>query len=408
MIHIKVFLNGLKNNVPLDEKILLGLTAAIFCGPVVTIVALVALTLYLIYSQKMASLILDRRSGSIILIAFCVLGMVVPVFCDNIRGFFVGIAVAMIVLAALYIRNTVTKPRFEKMIDLACAASIVCAGLALGQQLLFGADVLYRPDAVFTNANYYATIIEFVVILCAYKLLGQNSRRRKLFYAGTIAANLVGLYLCECRTAWTVIFAAVLMMLFVNKRYKALAIQMVVGGCALGVLYLVPQMLPRLTQVGDDFYVRASIWKTALHGISQHPLLGQGGMTYMQVFPQVGGLATAHAHNLLLDILLNYGLVGLGLLVTYFSRFGKKLITQCFGRDRRFFSLILCFAAAVMIHGVLDVTIFWLQTGLMFAIVCGGIGCFEPGREEARLYHYHPIPAPNYTMRRLQPHYRKK
>ena len=37
-----------------------------------------------------------------------------------------------------------------------------------------------------------------------------------------------------------------------------------------------------------------------------------------------------------------------------------------------------------------------------------GIGCFEPGREEARLYHYHPIPAPNYTMRRLQPHYRKK
>ena len=33
VIHIKVFLNGLKNNVPLDEKILLGLTAAIFLRP---------------------------------------------------------------------------------------------------------------------------------------------------------------------------------------------------------------------------------------------------------------------------------------------------------------------------------------------------------------------------------------
>ena len=52
------------------------------------------------------------------------------------------------------------------------------------------------------------------------------------------------------------------------------------------------------------------MWSTALKGIADHALFGMGPSAYQLVWPAYSGYPTFHAHNLFLDTLLNFGVVG--------------------------------------------------------------------------------------------------
>ena len=115
---------------------------------------------------------------------------------------------------------------------------------------------------------------------------------------------------------------------------------------------------------------RLSIWHTALQGILQHPLFGQGPVTYEMIYTQFSGYATHHAHNLILDTFLNYGVVGASL-IGFFLLYQLRLVIR---RIRRGISsstgvLLLVMTFATFAHGMTDTTVMWLQTGLLFLLV---------------------------------------
>ena len=88
------------------------------------------------------------------------------------------------------------------------------------------------------------------------------------------------------------------------------------GACALLALCF-PVLFPRVESIDVAWGQRFSIWKTSLLGILEHPLLGQGAAAYRIVGPKYGGYITFHSHNLLLDGLLNFGLIGMGVFAFY-------------------------------------------------------------------------------------------
>ena len=107
-----------------------------------------------------------------------------------------------------------------------------------------------------------------------------------------------------------------------------------------------------------------------MKGIKAHPLFGEGPLTYYHIYKQYGGHPTQHAHNVILDPLLSHGLIPCIILLVYLGS-NLKEVWLLFKRriDMRLFSLIVAFLLTVLIHGILDYTIYWVQTSLLFFIV---------------------------------------
>lgn len=93
-------------------------------------------------------------------------------------------------------------------------------------------------------------------------------------------------------------------------------------------------------------------------------------MTYFHIYKQYGGHPTQHAHNVILDPILSHGVIGVLIMGVYFGS-NLKEIYRLFVRriDLRLCSLIVACILTVLIHGMLDYTVYWVQTGLLFLLI---------------------------------------
>ena len=133
-----------------------------------------------------------------------------------------------------------------------------------------------------------------------------------------------------------------------------------------------------------------------MKGIRQHPLLGQGPMSYSIICGPFGGYKTFHCHNLIFDVLLNYGVIGAG--VFFFYGLQKlHLIVRRFKRgvSKNMNALVLALLTAVLAHGMTDVTIFWIQTAMLFFLIYSSVGTVS---EEERRGQASPLPLPDYAL----------
>jgi len=236
----------------------------------------------------------------------------------------------------------------------------------------------FRAGSTFLNANYYAASTEIVVLFCIYKLLDPAVPRKERFFA-VLLVNFAGLYLSDCRTAIAALGIALLTLLFVSKRYRAFGAAVAVLALYAVAIKILPDLFPRTEAIGEDLAVRQSIWLTAVKGIMAHPIFGMGGGSYLQISSQFGGPAVKHAHNLILDTLLNYGLAGSALL-GLFLRDNLKAVRKMAGNvlDHKRYTLIVAILLSVFIHGLTDITFFSIQTGLLLAMVLAFAGiCTE-------------------------------
>lgn len=193
--------------------------------------------------------------------------------------------------------------------------------------------------------------------------------RRIVFYVVTIVCNLFALYLSGSRTAWIPFVVTIPFMFLINKRFIYFTTSMAgIGGAGL-LLLLEPKLMQRAT-IFQDFAKRSNIWETAIKGIQAHPLLGEGPLTYFHIYKQYHGHPTQHAHSIYLDPILSHGIIGVILAGIYFAGNLKEVYLLLKRRiDLRLFSLISAFILTILIHGILDYTVYWVQTGLMFLIV---------------------------------------
>ena len=305
--------------------------------------------------------------------------LIVPFFVSATYSNYWGMLYAIVILAtatcAFYVRSVMTRQLFDQVMDLSCLASIWCAAIAVFQKITaYGAAPRYRPVSAFHNANCYGMMIEFIIIIAIYRIF--TKAKNKNFYLGVIGINLIGLYLSASLSAFVATACAVMTILIFKKRYR-LAIGMVLLAAAfISVSLVFPFIFPRgLEAIDSTFGQRISIWTTAVRGIARHPFLGTGALSYQMICEQLGGYKTYHCHNLLLDTLLNFGFVGLGAIGIYvIAQF--KLLSLRFKSNicRDMNILFLAAIVAVAVHGMTDVTIFWIQTGMMFVLVFSSTG----------------------------------
>lgn len=351
------------------------LMSSLFISVYLAAAVAICILLDLAVSHRLASMVIACPRWQYLAI-FSAVALLAPVFSRNWLGLLGGLCLIGALLLAVYFRHVITRRLLERVLDITCALSVLCAFFAVGQQLAMWQVLGFRPWSTFENANYYGMMIEFVVLFCVYRLMRKGTAGEKIYYSLVIVANLIGLVLCECRSAAGALLLAVPVMLVVSRKYKALPISLLATGVLLVIFAIAPSVLPRAENLSSDLLDRDGIWQAALRGIAQSPLLGSGLFSYHHLASSLGGPVKVHAHNLLLDCLLNFGMVGTAALGAYFAG-AVPALRAVAHTDRRLLSLVAGMVAVTLAHGMLDVTLLQVQTGLLFALIVAVPGIYE-------------------------------
>ena len=364
-----------------DEQVIFLVVASIFLPFYITAIVLIAALIYLAAQKKLVPAI-KQVPQSKFAIGFCILAMVVSLLYQNYVGLLCSIGMLLLLFFVFFFRTVITKPFFEFLLNTCCVMSCVCVVFGfleyveIAQRMDFPVwsfQVNSRPDdrvhVGFFNANYYAMMLEFIILICIYKITNTHVFKHALIYVGIILGNMLMLYLTGCRTAWIPFLLTVPLMFFMTRRYGYLALAFGAMGAGGLTLFCFPSLFQRMMIV-EDFFKRTKIWVVALKGIKAHPLFGEGPLTYMHIYEAYHGHPTQHAHNVFLDPLLSHGLVGVIIFGVYIVSNVKEVI-RLYTRnlDIRLCALITGFILTVLIHGLLDYTIFWIQTGLLFLLI---------------------------------------
>lgn len=140
-----------------------------------------------------------------------------------------------------------------------------------------------------------------------------QSGSKKWIYGALTLLLTAGLFATQSVGAITSLVLAVLLVLV--KRRSRTAIALLLGGGALVVAFLIATRGLHSWLLAA-FGMRVELWKNAWGLFLAHPLLGTGLGTFGELYQQVGlpmGTGALYPHNILLQLMVETGLVGLGL-----------------------------------------------------------------------------------------------
>lgn len=330
-----------------------------------------------------------------LLFFFCGLSMIVSLFYQNYIGMCVAFLLLIGGLFVMYYKAHITPQLFNFITNIIVVLSVFAALYGLIEYMAvlnsinidqFEIIIFNKPkdriNSVFFNANYYAMMIEFFVCLAFYKILKikdiKKDFQKFFYYVLVIGINLFMLVLTACRTAWPTLAVGILVMLIVDKHYKTCAC---IGSVVLFIcvyFLLNPSSFPRVDNIISYFFTRTDIWDVAVQNIIKYPIFGQGPMTYMNIYPLYNGHPTQHAHSIYLDPILCFGFGGLAVIAPVFYT-NLKQIFRLWKRNKNktLCALIACFIAMVLVHGIMDYTLFFVQTGLLFMFVVASFDMYK-------------------------------
>lgn len=177
------------------------------------------------------------------------------------------------------------------------------------------------------------------------------------------AVLLLSVLLASRAGTLLVIAAGVYVLLFSQGRQKGvrslrkrlpMLVAFVLAASVVVVLSGSP-IVERLVSIGSDggSMGRIGIWKTAISAIPGSPFIGYGGGNAMNVVRSISGLSFAedNVHNLFLQILVDYGILGFIPAVFFFVRFVAKNVRVRLSSPFGAFIMLYCAVGMIQFRG---------------------------------------------------------
>ena len=364
-----------------DEKMILLATLFLFLPYQIASIGIACILVQALCRHKLVDA-LKQQTGALFFYSFVGLEFVVTILHANWNGFGNVWLFVLIGLYGAYYRKSVTKNCFEKMCDLIVVLSVLAAiyglyqfnqiSIANGRTFLefhiFNSPTR-RITSTFMNANIYAMVIDFVCVICMYRFVKNENILYRIFYFIIALFNFFVLYLTGSRTALLPFVVIFPIFLYCIRWKKLFITSIVLELCVCGLVFLKPNLIPRISDM-STFASRIKIWKTAFLCVSMYPFFGWGPQTYKQFYPLVHGHKAPHAHNIYIDSILSYGIVGTLILLVYIFLLNKEIFTSNTRKENpALFGMMMCFIAIVLIYGLLDCTLNIVATGTLCFII---------------------------------------
>lgn len=310
-------------------------------------------------------------------IIFTVYTVMTALHFRNLIGLCCSVGFFFILVISYYVRANITEAAFSRCLDICCFAAIPLCVATVIETVLNSNVSGYTCKLWFFNENYFCSILAAIVIICAYNATSHNGPVLKYYVCAVFA--VIAMYLGASMFAFVEVFVGIMVVLVLKKKHRLIAAALFVLVLGMIVLFAVPDIFPRLSEINITSQRRVRIWNEAMPFIKENLLWGRGFLSFYQyagLNPSI--YHTTHTHNFAIESLLSFGLIGTILLVLFLWSYFEKL-SECRAliRNNKATTLILTIATAVLVHTMTDLTLLWVQTGLLYALILGGLGIDE-------------------------------
>ena len=349
---------------------------SVFLHFVVTGIVLITLGIAILARKETARQCFSFK-GKGWFIAFCVYTAWVAIYFRNLIGFFCSIGFFFIIVISYFVRANVTERVYNRCLDICCYAAVPLSIATVIENLLNSNIPGYTCKLWFFNENYFCSILAAIIIMCAYNATSHKGPVLK-YYVCAAAAG-VAMYLGQSMFAFVEVFVGICVVLILKKKHTFLSVLLLTTVVCMFILFAVPDIFPRLSEINITSQRRVRIWNEAMPFIKENPIFGRGFLSFYQYAGQNPSLyQTTHTHNFAIESLISFGVIGTILLLLFLWSYYRQVM-ECkeLLRNNVATTLILTISTAVLVHTMTDLTLLWIQTGLLYALILGGIGIDE-------------------------------
>lgn len=246
-------------------------------------------------------------------------------------GNYLGILVDIALIAFFYVSYIRNRIDYNLVVRYSAYMAVVEIVLSL---LLRERAGVYS----FFNPNYYGA---FLALLIVYYHIKKYDRKYLLVF-------IIALLLTGSRFALVSLILTYALVLLDKNRVLG-SVALIISFIYFYLVYKGIVPFVRADTISKYLDLRLWIYQLGIKGMSHGFLLGHGPTYFYEYSKHV----YPHSHNILIEYILSYGLIGLVYALYNISevKFNKKKI------------LVI---ALIMIHGLADYTIFWPQVALVF------------------------------------------
>lgn len=300
-----------------------------------------------------------------------------------------NIALLMIafVLSYFVVINTIeNKKQFKFILYVFSIAAVITAFYGL-YQYMFGdlysqawldkemfEDIKMRVYSTFENPNVYGEYLILAIPIIVGLLWTEKGIFKKLFWLGSLGVTMLALALTFSRGCWLGIILAIgLLAIMIDRRFILLGI--------VALLFL-PFVLPesiinRFLSIGNmgdsSTSYRVYIWMGTLAMLADYWFSGIGlGITsFNTIYPiySYNNISAPHSHNLYLQLVVEFGIVGLIVFLGMLYNFYKEMIISICKKRNILTSSLIAGVSGFMLQSMFDHTWYNYRVVLIFWII---------------------------------------
>ena len=239
-----------------------------------------------------------------------------------------------------------------------------------------------NPFGPFVNRNHYAGLIGMIIPLTLGYAFTRKRRERQLLFGFFGLIMAVSLFLSLSRGG-IISFLAAMVLLTIYllwdkfKTNKKLALAAFGGVLCLYLFYVgINPVIDRFYQTDISREARFTIWSETFRAFQDFYLTGSGFGTFINVIPLYASRPTLliydHAHNDYLEFILEAGVTGTILFITFMYFFIRKTIQGRWdGKSGITRVSMIASITTIIIHSIFDFNLHIPSNALMFALVMG-------------------------------------
>lgn len=318
-----------------------------------------------------------------------------------------NIALVMIAFAFAYfiIINTIeNKKQFKSILYLFVIAAAISAVYGI-YQYIFGdvysqawldaemfEDIKMRVYSTFENPNVYGEYLILAIPIAVSLFWTEKGFWKKTFLLGIVAITTLSMVLTFSRGCWLgILLALAILAIIIDRRFIILGL--------IGLMCL-PFVLPdtiiqRFTSIGDmsdsSTSYRVYIWMGSLAMLKDYWFsgIGLGETSFNTIYPlySYNNIQTPHSHNLFIQIVSQFGILGLIMFLGVVYNFYKEATISMLKKKNIILAGIVAGMTGFFLESMFDYTwynyrvilIFWMV--LAFGTVASKLGENESGKE---------------------------
>lgn len=271
------------------------------------------------------------------------------------------------------------KDTLIKCLDILVFYTFISSAIGILEKIIFAVlgDTGHRIYSTFGNPNMTGSWFCSILFVVWFLLSEENDKRKRLRYLMYALSILIALLFTGSRGAYislaiTTIVSVMLKGFSFSKRATLLLIAVATSIFIASIFAESDLILNYILAhpFKDSINPRIKIWVDAVSLIKAKPITGWGLLASYELGPQI--LTTykkpsIHAHNLWLALFSSLGVVGLVIYLYMKVKLFKNIYILC-KNNKNLGLLSLSINLIVIIHGLVDVSLFAPQLGILFSL----------------------------------------